>query len=120
MLYLINPLSIHREAVLPDIDHTKNLSNKLLHHNQSYFQLNRLHPAIPASKVHRQTSRVNLNIFQYLQEDHHVIQHKVKAASIAMRIVAELMFLILMHQVAVLDNSILKIQHHLLEVSEVM
>lgn len=120
MLYLINRSSI-RHPVHPDIDHIKNPFNKLLHHNKSYFQLNHHRPDIPASKVHRQTSLVNHNIFQFLQEDHHAIQHKVKAITATQIVVVVAMFQFHTHQVEVVLDISLKIQHHLKEeVTEAM
>lgn len=109
----ISQLSIHREAV-PDTIHTKNpFKKQLLHLNQSFYQPNQHHPAIPANKVHRhRTSPVSPYTFPFHHRDHHVIHRKAKALTAMLIVLAVVIFQFHMAVVHRLDTYP-KIRHHL-------
>lgn len=108
----INLLSIRREAAHPDTNHIKNPFNKLLHLNQSYYQPNPHHPAIPANKVLHPISPVNsLYMFPFHRQARHVIHRKANITAMLIAVVD--MFQFHMHQVAEVRHldTHLTIQH---------
>lgn len=119
---LINQSSTLLVAAHPDIDHTKNpFSKLLLLLNQSYFQPNQHHPAIPVNRARHQTPPVSLCTFLYLHLAHLAIRHRVKVITAILIVVVVVIFPFHMHQVEVRRlDTYLKIRRRLLEASVVM